>query len=85
MHGDSPQLVPRTSRSMRRRIVAIHHMPSDDYFGRKPRERNRVELDVSPEVIRYWLTELGCTEAQLREAVAAVGQNADDVRKHLRE
>jgi hypothetical protein len=59
-------------------------MPSDDYFGRKPRERGKVELDVSPEVVRYWTTELGCTEAELREAVAAIGQNADEVRKYLR-
>jgi hypothetical protein len=58
-------------------------MPSDDYFGRKPRERSKVELDVSPEVIRYWVTELGCTEAVLRAAVEAVGPNADDVRRYL--
>ena len=58
-------------------------MPGDDYSGRKPRERTKVELDVSPEIIRYWTTELGCTEAELRAAVEAVGTNADDVRKHL--
>jgi len=59
-------------------------MPSDDYSKRKPRERSKVELDVSPDVVRYWTTVLGCTEAQLRDAVATVGLNADDVRNHLR-
>jgi hypothetical protein len=54
-----------------------------DYFARKPRERGKIELDVSPEVVRYWGTVLGCTEAELRTAVDAVGANADDVRRHL--
>jgi hypothetical protein len=59
-------------------------MTSDDYSGRKPRERSKVELHVSPEVIRYWTIELCCTEAELRAAVEAVGTNSDDVRRQLR-
>jgi len=58
-------------------------MSTDDYFRRKARERSKVELGVSLEVIRYWTTILGCTEAELRGAVTAVGTNADDLRRYL--
>lgn len=51
---------------------------------RRQRERNRIHLDESREVVRYWTTSLVCTEAELREAVHAVGANAEDVRRYLR-
>ena len=51
--------------------------------NRPPRERARIFLDESPEVVRYWTIELGCTEPQLRSAVAAVGINSEDVRRYL--
>jgi DNA-binding response OmpR family regulator len=50
---------------------------------RRQRERARIDLYESREVVRYWTTALGCTEAQLRAAVAEVGVSADDVRHHL--
>jgi DNA-binding response OmpR family regulator len=50
---------------------------------RRQRERERIDLYESPEVVRYWTTALRCTEAQLRAAVAQVGVNAEDVRRHL--
>jgi hypothetical protein len=55
--------------------------PIDD-FSRTPRKRDQVDL-VAPEVVLYWTTILGCTEGQLRAAVAAVGNAADDVRAYL--
>ncbi len=33
--------------------------------------------------VRYWCDSLGCTEAQLREAVRAVGNSPSDVRDFL--
>jgi len=33
--------------------------------------------------IRYWCHMLGCTEAQLRESVQAVGHSPADVRRFL--
>ncbi len=51
---------------------------------RRQRERERINLRESQEVVRYWTTELGCTEAQLRAAVDAVGIRSEDVRRHLR-
>jgi CheY-like chemotaxis protein len=52
--------------------------------SRQPRERSRIDLLGTLEVIRYWTTELCCTEVQLRAAVAAVGVVAEDVRLYLR-
>lgn len=51
---------------------------------RRQRERALVDLQESREVVRYWTTALGCTETQLRDAVAEVGADAEDVRRRLR-
>ena len=51
---------------------------------RRKRERERIDLCESPEVVRYWTTTLGCSEAQLRAAVNAVGISPEDVRRHLK-
>jgi CheY-like chemotaxis protein len=51
---------------------------------RRQRERARIDLHESQEVVRYWTTELCCTEAQLRAAVDAVGISSEAVRRHLR-
>lgn len=49
----------------------------------RTRERARIDLHESPEVVRYWTTALRCTEAQLRAAVREVGISAEAVRRHL--
>jgi Protein of unknown function (DUF3606) len=51
---------------------------------RRQRERARIDLHESREVVRYWTTELCCTEAQLRAAVDEVGISSEDVRRHLK-
>jgi CheY-like chemotaxis protein len=51
---------------------------------RRQRERARVDLEESFEVVRYWTTALACTEVQLRAAVNEVGSNAEDVRRYLK-
>ena len=61
------------------RVDALFRDPTT----RQQRERTRINLHESCEVVRYWTTALGCTEAQLRSAVDEVGVNSDDVRRHL--
>jgi len=51
---------------------------------RRRRERALIDLSESPEVVRYWTTTLGCTEKQLRDAVAEVGVDAEEVRQRIR-
>jgi hypothetical protein len=51
---------------------------------RRRRERTRIDLAESQEVVRYWTTALACTEAQLRAAVNEAGVNAEDVRRCLK-
>lgn len=49
---------------------------------RIPNDATRVDVTHDDE-LRYWCAELGCGATQLREAVSAVGQDADAVRQHL--
>lgn len=46
-------------------------------------DRKLIALQEPHEVLS-WTKSLGCTEAQLREAVKAVGDSADAVRVYLR-
>jgi hypothetical protein len=58
-------------------------------FSTGPTGTNRISLDAQ-HLVRYWRAELGCSEEELRDAIAAVGVNAADVgvyldqRQHLR-
>jgi hypothetical protein len=45
-------------------------------------DRQRISLEQDYEV-RDWAKSLGCTEQELRDAVKAVGNSAEAVRKHL--
>jgi hypothetical protein len=45
-------------------------------------DRKLVNLG-EPHEVRSWTESLGCTETQLRDAVKAVGNSADAVRKYL--
>lgn len=38
---------------------------------------------LDPLELAYWCGELRCTEAQLKAAVAAVGEHVTEVRQHL--
>ncbi len=49
---------------------------------RRARDRTRIKA-LEPLEIRYWATTLLCTERELRAAIAAVGTDADLVRRHL--
>ena len=48
------------------------------------REPDRAQIDVKAiGDVLHWCRRFGCTPAQLRAAVKAVGVFASDVRKHL--
>jgi hypothetical protein len=55
---------------------------SDSTQDRGPQDRSRINVN-QPHEVRYWTQELRCTERQLRDAVARVGDKADDVRTSL--
>lgn len=55
---------------------------SDDLKKRGPADRSRINIHEKWEV-EYWTKELGCTEAQLRAAVAKVGVMTSAVRLEL--
>lgn len=55
---------------------------SDNLGNRGPADRARVNVNESWEV-RWWCNEFGCTEADLRAAVRAVGVMATAVRAWL--
>jgi hypothetical protein len=48
----------------------------------KPMDPGRVEL-MDPMDIDYWCRQFGCTEAQITDAVAAVGSHVTAVREEL--
>jgi Protein of unknown function (DUF3606) len=54
----------------------------DDRSIRGPADRSRINVDEAYEVA-YWTKELGCTEAQLRDAVKAVGPMVDEVCQYI--
>lgn len=54
----------------------------DDPNTRHGQDRDRINVNQQHEVA-YWTKALGVTEEELRNAVAAVGDRADAVRKHL--
>jgi hypothetical protein len=58
------------------------YVMTDDLHNRGPADRARVNVN-EPWEVRWWCKDFGCTEAQLRTAVRAVGVSAAAVRKHL--
>lgn len=55
---------------------------ADDPKNRHGQDRDRINLGQEHEV-SYWKRVLGVTEEKLREAVKAVGDRVEAVRKHL--
>jgi hypothetical protein len=56
---------------------------ADDVKNRAPADRSLVNVNESAEV-KYRCKQYGCTEQQLRQAVAAVGASADKVSQYLK-
>jgi len=57
---------------------------SDDKSKSGAQDRARINLNQDYER-RDWARSLGVTEVELKEAVLAVGDNADKVREYLRD
>lgn len=57
---------------------------ADDRTKRAPRDPDRIGLDNDDEVA-YWTEQLDITRERLTEAVSAVGNSADQVRRYLAE
>lgn len=55
---------------------------ADDLTNRGPQDRGRVNVHEAHE-LDYWTEAMGCSEQQLRDAVAAVGVGAKAVRQYL--
>ena len=55
---------------------------ADDKTKVGAQDRARINVNEDYEV-RHWCKSLGVTEDELRKAVAAVGDRADEVREHL--
>jgi hypothetical protein len=55
---------------------------ADDPKKNGPEDASRVNIHQEHEV-RYWCSKFGCTEAELREAVKAVGTSAAAVGEYL--
>jgi hypothetical protein len=54
-----------------------------DYTTATGHDATKVQIAEGNQV-RYWCNLLGCTEAQLRESVHAVGNSPDNVREFLK-
>jgi hypothetical protein len=54
----------------------------DDTADRSRQDQLRINVN-EPHEIRYWAQRLGCSEQELRAAVARAGVMADDVRVAL--
>ena len=54
----------------------------DDTRDRSRQDQLRINVN-EPHEIRYWTQRLGCSEQQLRDAVAKAGALARDVRQVL--
>lgn len=54
-----------------------------DNKAKTGQDRKEISLEEDYEV-RDWMKSLGCTEAELRAAVKAVGHSAEKVREYLK-
>ena len=50
---------------------------------RKKNRRDVKLISLQYNELHNWMRRLGCSEAELHEAVKAVGRSADDVRQYL--
>ena len=55
---------------------------ADDTTSRSRQDQLMININ-EPHEVRYWTQRLGCSEQQLREAVAKAGAMAKDVRTVL--
>lgn len=56
---------------------------ADNLKNRVPADHSRININ-EPSEVQYRRRQFGCTEQQLRQAVAAVGASADKVSRYLK-
>ena len=56
---------------------------ADNLKNRAPADHSRININ-EPSEVQYRRRQFGCTEQQLRQAVAAVGASADKVSQFLK-
>jgi len=56
---------------------------ADNLKNRAPADHSRININ-EPSEVQYRRRQFGCTEQQLRQAVAAVGASADKVSQYLK-
>ena len=56
---------------------------ADNLKNRAPADRSQINVN-EPSEVQYRRRQFGCTEQQLRQAVAAVGASADKVSQFLK-
>jgi 5'-3' exonuclease len=56
---------------------------SDDKTNANGQDRNRISVNEDYE-LRDWSEKFGVTPEQLKEAIAAVGDRADQIESHLK-
>jgi len=56
---------------------------ADNLKNRAPADRSQINVN-EPSEVQYRRRQFGCTEQQLRQAVAAVGASADKVSQYLK-
>ena len=62
-------------------------MADEDIMADDPKKTglDRKEISLTePYEVRDWMQAFGCTEQELRDAVAKVGHSAEKVRAHLK-
>jgi hypothetical protein len=69
---------PRVPLSGEQELSAL----SDDIASFRPLDPGRVNA-IDPIELQYWCSELKCTESELSEAVARVGEHVAEVRQAL--
>lgn len=56
---------------------------SDVLKNREPADRSHVNVN-EPAELKYWCRKFGCTEQQLRQAIATVGGSAAKITQHFK-
>jgi len=87
---DAPRPMP-SARGGPRKPDATARRPRHSTGGPMADDPKKTALDRKlialhePHEVRSWTESLGCSETQLRDAVKAVGNSADEVRQYLAE
>jgi len=77
------EALPSNARLYEYDLSQMRGTKMSDYTTATGHDATKVQIAEGNQV-RYWCNLLGCTEAQLRESVHAVGNSPDNVREFLK-